>query len=278
MTMRGLRGTSHFAALLIAAVASTAGAQGRQLFQWTGDVDREVQIVMRGRDLWTRNARNSDDGRHWDRVNGALPRTDGRIIVRLEDGRGDADVVQQPTSRNNYTAIVRVRDRRGGMDRYRLEAYWRPAYQSRNGEVYPANRDDDDDGWYDGNRGNGNGRGIDNRDRADERGTSGPYRPNPNSSRSVMHWSGDVDDVLEIRIQNQRIEYRTVSGQQPRGVAVNSMNMPQQRDITLRVMENQGRGDVRVVQQPTIWNGYTTVLRVNDPQGGYGRYDFDLYW
>ena len=56
------------------------------------------------------------------------------------------------------------------------------------------------------------------------------------------------------------------------------MNMPQQRDITLRVVENQGRGDVRVVQQPTIWNAYTTVLRVNDPQGGYGRYDFDLYW
>jgi hypothetical protein len=276
MTMRGLRRTSLSAALLVAAVASTASAQGRQLFQWTGDVDREVQIVMRGRDVWTRDARNNNEqGRHWERVNDALPRTDGMVVVRLEDGRGDADVVQQPNARNNYTTIVRLRDKRGGADRYRLDAYWRPMRGSwdnrNNGEVYPSNRDGDDDGRYD--RGN---RGIDNRDRADERGTSGPYRPN--SSRSVLHWSGDVDDVLEIRIQNQRVEYRTVSGQQPRGVQVSSLNVPQQRDLTLRVTENQGRGDVRVVQQPSVWNGYTTVLRVNDPQGGYGRYDFDLYW
>jgi len=277
MTMRGLRRTSLSAALLVAAVASTASAQGRQLFQWTGDVDREVQIVMRGRDVWTRDTRNNNEqGRHWERVNGALPRTDGMVVVRLEDGRGDADVLQQPNARNNYTTIVRLRDRRGGMDRYRIDAYWRPMNGSwdnrNNGEVYPSNRDGDDD---DGRYGRGN-RGIDNRDRADERGTSGPYRPN--SSRSVLHWSGDVDDVLEIRIQNQRVEYRTLSGQQPRGVQVSSMNVPQQRDLTLRVTENQGRGDVRVVQQPSVWNGYTTVLRVNDPQGGYGRYDFDLYW
>src|SRR4051812_25263447 len=205
MTMRGLRHTSLSAALLVAAVASTASAQGRQLFQWTGDVDREVQIVMRGRDLWTRDARNNEQGRHWDRVNESLPRTDGMVVVRLDDGRGDANVVQQPNARNNYTTIVRLRDNRGGSDRYHLEAYWRPTRGSwdnrTNGEVYPSNRDGNDDGWNDRGRGNDN-RGIDNRDRADERGTSGPYRPN--SSRSVLHWSGDVDDQLEIRIQNQR--------------------------------------------------------------------------
>jgi len=25
-------------------------------------------------------------------------------------------------------------------------------------------------------------------------------------------------------------------------------------------------------------NGYTAVIRVRDPQGGYGLYDFDLTW
>jgi hypothetical protein len=42
------------------------------------------------------------------------------------------------------------------------------------------------------------------------------------------------------------------------------------------VTQNQGRGTVTVVQQPSSYNGYTTVVRVRDPQGGYGFYDFDL--
>src|SRR2546430_9919788 len=32
-----------------------------------------------------------------------------------------------------------------------------------------------------------------------------------------------------------------------------------------------GRGSVSITQQPSQWNGYTTVVRVRDPQGGYGR-------
>jgi hypothetical protein len=268
MTMRGLRRTSLSATLLIAASASILSAQGRRLFEWTGDVDREVQIIMRGRDIWTRDRGNREASRHWERINGALPRTDGYVVVRMEDGRGDADVVQQPSARNNYTTIVRVRDRRGGADRYSLDAYWRPDSNGRwdtrnNGEVYPSNpRDRDDDGWY---------------DREDGRGSRGPYVPNPNNSRTAFHWSGDVDDVLEIRVQGQRVEYRTLSGAQPRGVRASTVDIPA-RNATFRVTENQGRGEVRVTQQPSMGNGFTTVLRVNDPQGGYGRYDFDLVW
>ena len=41
---------------------------------------------------------------------------------------------------------------------------------------------------------------------------------------------------------------------------------------------NKHGGDVTVIQQPTARNGYTTVIRVEDRSGGYGRYDFDLRW
>jgi hypothetical protein len=37
-----------------------------------------------------------------------------------------------------------------------------------------------------------------------------------------------------------------------------------------------GRGDVSVVQQPTARNGYTAIIRVNDPRPRYGRYVFDV--
>ena len=46
----------------------------------------------------------------------------------------------------------------------------------------------------------------------------------------------------------------------------------------MTVVQNQGRGSVSVIQQPASWNGYTTVIRVKDPQGGYGFYDFNLIW
>ena len=95
----------------------------------------------------------------------------------------------------------------------------------------------------------------------------------------MMHWSGNVDDELEIRLQNGRVEYRTLRGAQPTSIRATNGNASMPRtNAQISVVQNQGRGSVTVVQQPSSWNGYTTVLRVKDPQGGYGYYDFDLMW
>jgi hypothetical protein len=94
-----------------------------------------------------------------------------------------------------------------------------------------------------------------------------------------MHWSGNVDDELEIRLQNGRVEYRTVRGAQPTSIRVNAGNTSTPRsNAQLSIAQSQGRGTVQIVQQPTQWNGNTTVMRVRDPQGGYGYYEFDLIW
>src|SRR5256885_255617 len=108
-------------------------AQGRNLFSWTGRVDREVQISMRGRDVWTNGIDRDDGGRSRLNVASALPRTDGYVRVQAVDGRGDVSVVQQPSAYNNYTTIVRVRDRSSGADRYRLNAYWESRYSDNRG-------------------------------------------------------------------------------------------------------------------------------------------------
>jgi len=42
------------------------------------------------------------------------------------------------------------------------------------------------------------------------------------------------------------------------------------------IAQHQGRGTVYVAQQPTAYNGYTAIIRVRDPQGGYGYYDFEV--
>jgi hypothetical protein len=250
-------------------VTSVAAAQwnqngprnGRELFEWRGSVDREVQIFMRGDRVWTRNVGRTEPNNDRSRTLSTLPRQQGDVVVRLVDGRGDVDVIQQPSARNDYTTIVRIRDQRSGSDGYRLAAYWQG---SAGGDVY--RRSDD---W-----GRGRGDEMRRRDRDDDgdwdRGRGNDRR------QSVLRWTGNVDNELEIRLQNGRIEYRTLSGNQPTGIRVNAGNVSAARGNALGVAANQGRGTVAVVQQPNLMNGYTTVIRVRDPQGGYGHYDFDL--
>jgi len=244
--------------------------QGQELFQWSGGVDREVQIVMRGNQLSTRNVGSSETGRARTRVMMQMPRQDGEVVAQVLNGRGNVDVIQQPTSQNGYTTVIRIVDNAGGSDNYRVTAYWQ---NYSNGDVI-------------GNNGNGRGRGrgrirdndnrnggvYDNRDR-----NGGIY--GQNSNQGLLHWSGNVDGELEIRIQNGRISYRNLSGAQPTGVRADAGNMSMPGyAATVSVAEGSGRGSVYVVQQPSANNGYTTVVRVRDPQGGYGYYDFDLVW
>ncbi len=241
---------------------------GQELFQWSGGVDREVQIVMRGNRVWTNDVGRTEPNNERARAMSTLPRQDGEVVVRLENGRGDVDVIQQPNAQNGYSTIVRIRDPRSGSDRYRVTAYWQSYsngdYVGRNNNGVARGHDKDRDGIDDREevyrRRNGNG--------------NGQY-----GDQSLMHWSGNIDGEVEIRLQNGRADTRILSGAQPTSVRVTGGNTTVPRsDAQINVVQNQGRGQVWVVQQPSQWNNYTTIVRVRDPQGGYGYYDFDLTW
>jgi hypothetical protein len=94
---------------------------------------------------------------------GSVPYSNGYVSVQMMEGRGNADVVQQPNSRNNYTTVVRIRDRQSGAGRYAVAAYWQPSgnYGYGNSRVY-------NDGQYN------NGR-YDNGDYNDGRYDNGQY-------------------------------------------------------------------------------------------------------
>jgi hypothetical protein len=85
----------------------------------------------------------------------------------------------------------------------------------------------------------------------------------------VLRWTGDVDDALEIRIQGNRIDYRTLNGKSVRNVRadVGRGGLPR-NDVQVFVTDVNGRGSVSVVQQPSSYNGYTAVIRVYDPRPG----------
>jgi hypothetical protein len=87
--------------IALAAAASVAAAQGnsRPLFQWNGRVDREVQLTMRGGQIWTKAYSQSDDHLPGPEITNSLPRDDGIVRVRLERGQAEVRVIQQPHSR-----------------------------------------------------------------------------------------------------------------------------------------------------------------------------------
>ena len=273
-----VRATLAVAALMAAAPA--AGAQyslarypsaARQLFVWEGRVDREIQLVVRDDRLDVRPLGSRESARGSSRLFSALPRRDGYLRLERLDGRGAVDVLEQPSARNGYTAVVRLIDPRSGAGNYRVAAYWEPVQRGGDGRY---GRDDRYDGRYERKR-DRDGR-YDSR--GDDRGDDRDYRRR--STTGAMHWSGDVDALAQIQLRDQRVTTTTLRGQGTRNVwtRVDGASLADVDGARLSVSIREGRGTVTVVQQPSAANGYTAVVRVDDPAAGFGRYDFDLTW
>ena len=94
------------------------------LFVWKGRVDIGADIVIQGR-----RHRVEDKGGQGTQEQGArfsepLPSRPVPVSLRKRDGRGRVDLVQAPESSNQFTAIVRIEDPKGGADTYEFELNW----------------------------------------------------------------------------------------------------------------------------------------------------------
>jgi hypothetical protein len=91
---------------------------------WRGRVDDDVRIRIHGgsADVETLGGTPYYDSRP-NFIN-SLPNR--RVTVRLtaKKGRGEIFIEQQPTRENDFTAVVRIRDTRGGASDYEFELQW----------------------------------------------------------------------------------------------------------------------------------------------------------
>lgn len=232
------------AAIGIAGVSALpAGAQQRVILDWSGRVDSVARITIQGGGARVSLVGTQDNGAGELRVRNELPHRDGNLTVQVAEGRGDVDVVQQPRADNDYTAIVRIRDHSSGADTYRITALWTPGVTTSEvtGEV--------------------------------ER----PRRGDNVHDVGLLHWTGDVDKTAVIRWRGDRAMLQNVEGDVAKNVRadVAGVGLPG-RDVTLRIVQREARGNIIIEQQPSSGNNYTAVIRVNDPQPGYGHYDFDV--
>lgn len=99
------------------------GRNGRGL-SWSGRVDGRDLIYIRGNNLWV----DHRDGQPVRETNynfyNPLPNRQCAVNVRQVNGRGSVQVIEQPSARNNYTAVIQVEDRDGGSDFYNLDIDW----------------------------------------------------------------------------------------------------------------------------------------------------------
>jgi hypothetical protein len=233
-------------------VSHAAHAQELQLFSWSGRVDREVRLTVRGAQLSNTTEQSiSQRGGGFRNMSG-LPERDGIVRIVKEGGRGDVSVMQQPTANNGYTAIIRIADTEGGADMYRVSAYWTPLNDPRL------------------SRGN---RGV-----TDER-RSEAYSVNAAPSATMLRWSGDVDGEVQLAWRGGSVSQRLINGDVVRGARTNITGDPiNNRPGAISVTVREGRGQVEVLQQPNASNRYTCVIRIVDPQSGYGHYSIEAIW
>jgi len=95
------------------------------LFHWEGRVDVGVEIEIRG-DSYTVHDMGGQGSREFQaRFEAPLPEENVQVAVEKMDGRGEVDLMEAPTPGNDYTAIVRIEDDKGGADNYVFELRWR---------------------------------------------------------------------------------------------------------------------------------------------------------
>ncbi len=91
---------------------------------WKGRVDDDVRIRIRGgtADVETIGGSPYYDGQP--NFSSALPSR--RVTVRLSmmKGRGQIFIEQQPSRENDFTAVIRIKDPKGGASDYEFELSW----------------------------------------------------------------------------------------------------------------------------------------------------------
>lgn len=99
------------------------GGRGGRM-TWKGRVDDDVRITIRGgtADVETLGGTPYYDAQP--NFGAALPAR--RVTVRLTNkrGRGEIFIEQQPSRENNFAAVVRIKDTRGGAAEYEFELQW----------------------------------------------------------------------------------------------------------------------------------------------------------
>jgi type II secretory pathway pseudopilin PulG len=100
----------------------TGGRGGRMT--WKGRVDDDVRITIRGgsADVETLGGTPYYDAQP--NFGASLPSRRVTVRLNVRRSRGEVFIEQQPSRENNFAAVIRIKDTRGGASDYEFELTW----------------------------------------------------------------------------------------------------------------------------------------------------------
>jgi hypothetical protein len=108
--------------ILLSALAIPAETE---YFRWRGDVDGIDDILIKGSQVKIEHVAAKPIQSQDHRFSAPLPFAEVELTLQILHGRGSVRLLEQPTKRNGYTAVVRVDDQdHSGDDRYEFELSW----------------------------------------------------------------------------------------------------------------------------------------------------------
>jgi hypothetical protein len=91
-------------------------------------------------------------------------------------------------------------------------------------------------------------------------------------------WTGRVDEGAIVNCQKQSCFSTTDRGAPVADEHFKFSRPLPDRDSDVRLEYPEGRGEIRLIEQPRARNNYTARVSIRDPQGGGGEYAFTLTW
>lgn len=93
-----------------------------------------------------------------------------------------------------------------------------------------------------------------------------------------LAWSGRVDEEALISCRDKICVSKAAYGAPVASERFKFSRPLPASDVEVRLEEPEGRGEIRLVEQPSEHNNYTARVSIRDPHSGSGEYSFNLVW
>jgi hypothetical protein len=247
------------------AAGALAGTVSEERFQWRGQVDGIDEILIRGGEVRVRHLAAKPIQRQDHRFTSPLPEWDVDLELYKIEGRGDVELIEEPSSWNEYTAVVRIDDSDHiGDGYYEFELTW----NERDSWGDWGDRDDRNP-WDDEDDGD---------DADDDDPDTDVWSWDDDRDGGAFRWEGRVDIGAEIRVRGGEHEVSDAGGQGTQEYRSRFTADLPEAELPVSLRQLDGRGRIELIQSPNADNGYTAVVRIDDSDSGDDTYAFELSW
>lgn len=105
-----------------------------------------------------------------------------------------------------------------------------------------------------------------------------PVPQGPPEGPGSMSWRGVVDGTIQLEIRLATVMEKNIAGSPYTGSNYQFTASLPRRATSVQVSRQRGRGDVKVIQQPTDFNGFTAIVQLTDSKSGSDTYEIVVNW